>query len=1260
MYDDVDPEAICQTTTIDIGNGPVTIDTTYINDGSYDEGVGIDTMFLNQYIFDCDDLGTPSVTLTVVDKNGNEGTCNVNITVEDNVDPYANCIADTTLYLDDDGLASLIAADFDNGSTDTCTLIAPAINHDGLFDCDSIGDITVTLTVEDLSGNSSTCDVIVTVADSTPPDVITQAFTLELGVDGTATLLTSDINDGTTDNCTINSMWLSQSEFDCSDLEEGEHEITLSVNDINGNTGTNTATVTVVNWNEPIITCVAQAAVYLDDDGIAVVEENWTLVETWSATCNDSVDLMLELDIDTFYCVDILGVDVVLTVTDTSGNFTTCELIISAIDTIVPDPLCAPTTVYLDATGNASIVAADVDGGSTDNCSIDSIWLDDYDFDCGDLGSPAPSSSTKSASVAPPPSGGAWVMLTVMDVSDNTATCYAAVTVLDTIAPNVVLHDTVVYLDASGDFTLFPEDIFVSSDEACGIDSMRIDQYPWNNPALDDEIVFGCDDLESSWPSEYGGYRWPILLTAWDLSGNYNEYNYAWVTVLDTVSPTASCVMDFTVQLDVDGLATIIEADLIDDGSWDNDDCNDLNFSLDTVDFDCSDVGNNPVVLTVTDYSGNSSTCTSTIIVEDNVAPTAVCNETSIIYLDEFGEVTVTAPDLDGGSWDACGIDTLIILEGEQLYTGADIGVLDTLTLEVTDVNGNSSTCMTSVMVVDEVAPIVNCNTIDILLFDDGRYVLKDADFAALSAGSTDNVDSLALAITALPQAFDCADITKDTWIDVTATDLSGNESTCRVLVTVNDENPLWVDAVDSVQVEVAAGVCTTVIDYPVFVSSACVTWEQTAGLGAEGDFPLGVTVETWTGTDPYDETVEVSFVVEVTTTNAAPTVDAVADTTVLEDAAVVVVMLDGISAGIDCDDQTVAVTAMGMNAALVSGIAVDYTAPDSTGTVSLTLAPDMSGTDTITVYVEDSAGDSTSVMFVVSVTAVNDLPTIDAIADVEVDEDTPMATVMLSGISSGAANEVQTLTVTAMGGNTALVSDVAVTYTSADATGTLELTIVPLMSGTDTITVTVSDSVDTVTETFVLTVVDVNHAPVVVLPIDDQSVNASYELTVSVDGVFDDVDGDELTLMAMMVGDSVWMPLAATTFSYTPMIADTGCVMFVVKATDPDGAMAMDTFEVCVLGYPTAINSIDAGSLEVTMYPNPTRGMVTMDLNSSSVYDVELAVMDITGRMILRQQYSAAGTISFDMSNQVSGMYFVQLGIDGKVFNKKLILDRK
>ena len=53
-----------------------------------------------------------------------------------------------------------------------------------------------------------------------------------------------------------------------------------------------------------------------------------------------------------------------------------------------------------------------------------------------------------------------------------------------------------------------------------------------------------------------------------------------------------------------------------------------------------------------TDNNSNVSTCTATVTVEDNVAPTAICQDITV-PLDAAGNVSITANDIDNGSSDA-------------------------------------------------------------------------------------------------------------------------------------------------------------------------------------------------------------------------------------------------------------------------------------------------------------------------------------------------------------------------------------------------------------------------------------------------------------------------------------------------------------------------------------------------------------------------------------------------------------------------------
>ena len=109
------------------------------------------------------------------------------------------------------------------------------------------------------------------------------------------------------------------------------------------------------------------------------------------------------------------------------------------------------------------------------------------------------------------------------------------------------------------------------------------------------------------------------------------------------------------VQLDASGQASIAAAD-VNNGSSDN--CGIASSIVSPSSFDCSNIGENTVTLTVTDVSGNSNSQTAIVRVFDIKPPTAVCNDLTI-ELDETGSATLDPLMVTGGAKDNCGISSI-------------------------------------------------------------------------------------------------------------------------------------------------------------------------------------------------------------------------------------------------------------------------------------------------------------------------------------------------------------------------------------------------------------------------------------------------------------------------------------------------------------------------------------------------------------------------------------------------------------------------
>jgi hypothetical protein len=79
-----------------------------------------------------------------------------------------------------------------------------------------------------------------------------------------------------------------------------------------------------------------------------------------------------------------------------------------------------------------------------------------------------------------------------------------------------------------------------------------------------------------------------------------------------------------------------------------------------------------------------------------------------------------------------------------------------------------------------------------------------------------------------------------------------------------------------------------------------------------------------------------------------------------------------------------------------------------------------------------------------------------------------------------------------------------------------------------------------------------------------------------------------------------------------------------------------------------------------ITMFPNPTKGKVNIDLNWKKITEIDLRVYSVLGVEVYHKLYKAGDQISFNMAPQTSGLYLVELNIEGVAIVHKLILDRK
>jgi VCBS repeat-containing protein len=218
----------------------------------------------------------------------------------------------------------------------------------------------------------------------------------------------------------------------------------------------------------------------------------------------------------------------------------------------------------------------------------------------------------------------------------------------------------------------------------------------------------------------------------------------------------------------------------------------------------------------------------------------------------------------------------------------------------------------------------------------------------------------------------------------------------------------------------------------------------------------------------------EISYTVPLPQ-NTAPTLTVITNQTINE---------DGIAGPITftVGDQETPVGALTLagsssNPTLVPSTNIVFGGSSATRTVTVTPVPNASGTAQITVTVNDGEL-SASRQFTLTVTAVNDAPTLASISDQTIDEDAA------AGPISFTVGDIETaassLTLTGTSSNPTLVPTANIVFGGTGANRAVTVTPVANGNGTAVITVTVSDGALSANRQFTLTVRAVNDRPIV------------------------------------------------------------------------------------------------------------------------------------------------------------------------------------
>ena len=872
----------------------------------------------------CFNIGTTTVTYIATDSVDNSSICSFTVTVrQDAINPcandtlkprFTNCPQNIFLTTSDScALAQwMVPTAVDNCST-------PSVSGDfAQGSCFSIGATTVTYTAIDSAGNKAFCSFIVTVSkDSINPCAADSIKPQFISCPQNIVLSTSDScarrqwpTPLATDNCGTPTITSNYAPTNC--FPVGTTTVIYTAQDANGNTGTCSFTITVLNpcandTIKPYFVNCPQNIVISTQDSCAKV--NWA---TPFATDNCGTPTITS-NYSSTHCFPIGTTSVVYTAKDAKGNTATCVFSVTVnnpcyYDSIKPRFYYCPPSIVVSTQDTCAKV--NWNGPyATDNCGTPTITGNYRSGNCFPIGTTA-------------------VLFTATDRKGNTATCAFNVTV-----NNPCYNDTI-----KPRFTNCPTNITVTTSDSCA-------RVSWNGP-------FATDNCNN--PTITGNYRsgncFPVgttavLFTASDRKGNTATCAFN-VTVNnpcynDTIKPRFySCPKNIIITTQ-DSCARATW-----NGPFATDNCSTPTITGNYRSGNCFPVGTTAVLFTATDRKGNTATCAFNVTVNnpcynDTIKPrfTNCPQNITVTTSDSCARVNWNGPF----ATDNCNNPTITgNYRSGNCFPVGTTAVLFT----ATDRKGNTATCAFNVTVNnpcynDTIKPrFYSCpQNITVTTSDSCARATWNGPYA------TDNCNTPT--ITGNYRSGNCFPV-GTTAVLFTATDRKGNKATCAFNVTVN--NPCYNDTIKPRFTNCPQNITVTTSDSCArvnwngpFATDNCSTPTILGNYKSGNCFPIGTTAVLFTATDKKGNTATCAFNITIKSSITPCTNDTVppvftncpANITVTTASATAIAQWTKPTATDNCSTPSVSGTANSGSSFPVGTTTVVYTARDAKGNLA-------------------------------------------------------------------------------------------------------------------------------------------------------------------------------------------------------------------------------------------------------------------------------------------------------------------------------------
>lgn len=765
------------------------------------------------------------ITLTATDEAGNSSQCSFYLLVKDSISPIISfCPADTVIYMDANcegvigDYASLVTA------TDNCTgsliytqnpLPGQAVSGQG-------DTLLITITVTDATANYSQCLLNTVTVDTIVPTIICPGTQIQYGDGNCETILLNysslaTINDNCVDNST---MFVLQSPVPGSVLSSDQTIILTLTNGVPDANQTCQFTLDFIDTIRPNIICPVPSPVYLNVNCEASIPD-YTSALAWSDNCTLSSGDMTFSQSPIGGTLTATNQTIILTATDEAGNSNTCSLNQTVIDTIKPQLTCPGTqTLYMNSSCFATLPDFIPLVSEVENC----FFVNPVAF------SQSPVAGTTI-------NGTITITITGTDESSNEGTCTFQVEPIDTISPTVTCPTNSTVNTNSGCTYILPDVTSGATfgDNCTPIGSLTVSQ----NPSIGTVLAVGVHI---------------ITITVLDGNGNSANCNYT-LTVSDQTIPTVNCPLAQNVSVDANCSAVLPDYTSMVTMS---DNCSALGqLTLVQSPTPGSPIsGNTSITMTVTDEASNSAVCSFFAVIIDDTDPNMACPSTFEVAINSSCQYLV--PDLTGDvtGTDNCSVFSNMTVSQNPIPGSTESGITPVL-LTLTDEQGNSATCITTILPDDNEVPMITCPS-PAAINNGTNCDLALANYAS-SALVLDNCSNYS--ITQNPATGTIVQ-TGSHIIELEVMDAGGNLASCSFVLDIFETEAPTITCPSNIST------CDPVVTYPdpIFNDNCIAILSQTDATGlSSGDlFPIGITTLTYMVNDSSANSQSCSFQVEV------------------------------------------------------------------------------------------------------------------------------------------------------------------------------------------------------------------------------------------------------------------------------------------------------------------------------------------------------------------------------------------------------------